>query len=94
MSVSGVQQRDSELNTFLGCDNSLTDQNRMLVDQINANNQDINESQDLFKNTIQEFFDGCKNVLGKEIKWKEDAFVKSTSVMDPQNQGGFNNNEE
>lgn len=84
------QDVENELNTFLGCDNSMTSMNRMLVDQVNANNQDINESQDLFKDTIQEFFDKCKEVLGKEISWKEDAFEKSMSTYDQQlnGQGG------
>ena len=85
------QSLEDELNTFLGCDNSKLNQPRMLVDQVNANNQEINESKDLFKNTIEEFFEKVGEVLGKTIKWKEDAFIKIRAVNEKQ--GGTTNEE-
>ena len=60
---------ESELLTYLGIDNVGTaeKEERMLVDEVNAGNDMINNSADGFQNTLQEWLDGIKEHLGFDI---------------------------
>lgn len=65
-------QLENELLSYLGIDNSGNSEKAttMLLDEINANNELINNSQDQFQTYIDKFTDEVQEVLGKTIKAK------------------------
>lgn len=63
---------ENELLTYLGIDNAVSDdtKDRLIVDQVNANNQMINANREGMLKTVQEFVEGIKEVFGVEITVK------------------------
>ena len=81
---------ESELLTYLGIDNvgSQEKQERLLVDEVNAGNDQINDASDGFQNTIEEWLKGIKDTLGFEIS-VEPTHQKVDSIHNDVNgQGG------
>ena len=63
---------ENELLTYLGIDNAVADdtKDRLIVDQVNANNQMINANRQGMIECVQEFVDLIKEVLGFDITVK------------------------
>jgi len=63
---------ENELLTYLGIDNAVADdtKDRLIVDQVNANNQMINANRQGMLECVTEFVDLIKEVLGFEITVK------------------------
>ena len=82
---------ENELLTYLGLDNNLDDptKDRLLVDQVNANNNLINANQYGFKKNIEAFIDHIREVLGYEITM-EFVYKPVDSVYDNK-EGGPDN---
>lgn len=58
---------ENELLTYLGLDNNISNENRMLVDQINANNEMINANQNSLLSNLKNLFDTSNEVLGTNL---------------------------
>jgi len=84
-------QREAELKTYLGLDNSTKMENTIIpnADMVNANNQEINQSSDVFMLPIEKFFEETGKVLGSDLK-VELTEQRVTSIHDAQVQGGNN----
>lgn len=54
---------ENELDSFLGIDNTPSLESRMLVDQVNANNEKIKESKEAFEYCLNELVEDVKKVL-------------------------------
>jgi len=82
---------ENELLTYLGLDNSQNgDYERLLVDQVNANNEQINSSQESILNNLKDFCRNVGEVLELEIS-VEPSREKVQSVHEaPQESGGSN----
>ena len=64
------QAIENEILTILGINNigMLEKKEHAIVDEVNANNQEIEESGNQYLDCLQEFFARIKDVLGKEVK--------------------------
>lgn len=89
-------QLENELLTYLGIDNSGTQEKAttMLLDEINANNEMINGSQEQFKACLDEFAEGIKEILGIDISFKIKAqkaeeTYESRNRSDGEKESGF-----
>lgn len=62
-------QREAELKTFLGLDNSTKMENTIIpnADMVNANNQEINASGDVFLRPMEKFAEEISEVLGQTV---------------------------
>ena len=60
------QALENELLTYLGIDNvgGIEKKEHLMVDEVNANNDIINDSSDCFLDCLEEFCERVKNVLG------------------------------
>ena len=78
------QNLENELFTILGIDNKGSDKKeRLLVDEVNANNDAINQGGDCFISELEAFCERVKNVLGYTITIKNKAMpVMATSEED------------
>jgi len=80
------KEREAELQTYLGIDNSPSfDFERLTVDQTNSNNAEIDNSQDNFLDNFKKFCKQAKEVLGIDISVKAKQ-NKVTSFHDDVNQ--------
>ena len=68
------QAIENEILTILGVNNigMLEKKEHAIVDEVNANNQEIKESGDQFDDMLKEFFDRIKQVLNKDIYLEEE----------------------
>ena len=64
------QAIENEILTILGVNNigMLEKKEHAIVDEVNANNQEIQESGNQFYDMLKEFFERVKDVLGYEVK--------------------------
>lgn len=62
-------QREAELKTFLGLDNSTKMENTIIpnADMVNANNQEINASGDVFLRPMEKFAEEISEVLHQQV---------------------------
>lgn len=82
---------ENELLTYLGLDNSQNgDYERMLVDQVNANNEQINASQESILTNLKDFCKNVSKVLGMQIS-VEPSREKVQSVHEEKESGGSDN---
>lgn len=63
---------ENELLTYLGIDNA-DENSRLLLDQVNANNQVINTNREGFLYHLETFFDKCNKLFGSHITVKTRA---------------------
>ena len=79
---------ESELLTFLGIDNPGPEKDeRLLVDEVNAGNQEINSSQDGFEDSLDEWTKGIKETLGFDISVKPNTTYVNSIHNDVHGQG-------
>lgn len=68
------QAIENEILTILGVNNigMLEKKEHAIVDEVNANNQEIRESGEQFDDCLKEFFDRIKKVLNKDVILEEE----------------------
>lgn len=75
------QHLENELLSFLGINNvGIEKQERLIVDEANANNQIINDSSDCFLDTIKDCCEEITNILGYPITVKANSSPASNPV--------------
>ena len=88
------QKIEDDILTILGCQNVgiAEKKEHLLVDEVNANNQNISESSDDFLDMVSEFFDRVDKVLGYKVtvslKHEEEEQIEEDDPID------YNKNEE
>lgn len=91
---------ENELLTFLGIDNvgTIEKQEHLAVDEVNANNEHIAESGDIFLNCLKDFFNNVREVLGHNIQVEENKIKveacksnENKEDNDEDNEGGGEN---
>lgn len=85
---------ENELLTFLGIDNAMEDstKDRLILDQVNANNALINMNQEGLMDCLNDFCEQIGEVLGITVSVKP-AIEKTVSVHEDINDGGDENDE-
>ena len=69
---------ENELLTFLGINNvAIQKAERLITDEANANNEIINDSSDCFLDSLKDFCEDIKNVLGYDIEVKAKSSPQS-----------------
>jgi hypothetical protein len=72
----------------LGIDNPGPEKDeRLLVDEVNAGNQEINSSQDGFEDSLDEWIKGIKETLGFDISIKPNTTYVNSIHNDVHGQG-------
>lgn len=86
---------ENELLTFLGIDNiGQEKKERLLVDEVNASNDLINDYSDGFIDTLKEWTEEIKVLFGKEIKAKPSSKPVSSINEGANKKGALNEEEE
>lgn len=76
------QNLENELLTFLGINNiSMEKKERLITDEATANNQIINDSSDCFLDTLKDFCEEIKDILGYEISVEAKSSPASNEEM-------------
>lgn len=84
--------RENELLTYLGLQNNpIEKRERLLTDEVNANNEVIETSGNSFVEAIQEFFDRCNKLFGTNYSIKAKETMKEEK--NPIEQGEENDEE-
>lgn len=81
---------ENELDTFLGIDNAPSLESRMLVDQINSNNEKIQESKESFMYCLDEMIKDVKDVFGVTLTLD---VIESEEKEDPQENNNMEDDE-
>ena len=78
------QAIENEILTILGVNNigMLEKKEHAIVDEVNANNQEIAESGAQFDDCLKEFFGRIKDVLNKEVTLKEEEIIEEVDEKD------------
>lgn len=86
---------ENELLTILGIDNDgIAKRERKIVDEVNANNQIINDSNDCFMTELNAFADMVNKVLGYPLKFKaKELPVMAVSEEQELDNGGSENDD-
>jgi hypothetical protein len=89
--LDAKQERENELKTYLGLNNNPIEKaERLVVGEVESNNEEIDESEDVFNQSIEDFFSEANLVLGQNftlIKEKPQEQPKS-NISDEDNKGG------
>jgi hypothetical protein len=88
--MDAKQERENELKTYLGLNNNPIEKaERLVVGEVESNNEEIDESEDVFNKCIEDFFSEANTILGQKftlIKKKPQEQPKN-SLPDNENEG-------
>ena len=77
------QHLENELLSFLGINNiGIEKQERLIVDEANANNQIINDSSDCFLDSLKDFCEQIESVLGYPISVRANSSPQSNVIYE------------